>query len=732
MLKVSGAVLCALLVSTAVSSAVETKVWDQSDAQDFNRGTVKNLSIRNDGRLALATSAKELDSTPVPYLWALAQDRSGTVYYAGGAPTGATARVFRLRPGGKREVAAEIPGLEIHALAVDREDRVYAAVLPDAKVYRLTKDGKAELFFDPKCKYIWAMEFDRAGNLYVGTGDTGILYRVAPDGKATKFFDSEEAHVRSLLMEDSGDIVIGTEPSGLIIRVDSAGKAFVLYETSRREVTAVAKHGGVIFAASVGSKTAPPIVTGPAPVLPTGGTAPVTPAGTPRTGSAPPSLAPPVGSISAQIPGGSEIDRITKDGFAERIWQSSTDLAYAITFDADGKPLVGTGNKGVIYRLDSDQVWTQLLTTPPTQVTGFLPSGSGSAYVVTGNVGNLYSLGPGSETSGTLVSDVLDSREFTYWGKAHVTSEANGGSVTLETRSGNLNNPENNWSAWTPVALTPQGGSVKSPPARFLQYRLTLKSGASQSPEVSAVDIAYISKNVAPRVRAVEVAPLNYRQAPSGNSLERNVNAAGSPVSLTLPAVGQRRTNLPSQSTLEGAGAATLQYSKGFLTIRWNASDANDDSLLYKVELRCKSCGAWQTLKDKLVDRYYAFDTTAFSDGEYTARVTATDAPGNIPTEALTGSLVSDLFRIDNAAPEITDLKRSGTTVTFSAHDALSWISKAEYSIDGGDWTLLTPLDRVTDSQQLSYTFQTQAGKFVSVRVFDENDNVVVKQLAGQ
>lgn len=733
MTNVSGAIAGALLIifAAAPCTAVETRVWDQSDAQDFARGTAKNLSIRSDGRLMLATSMKELDSTSVPYLWALTKDSKGTVYYAGGAPTGATAKVFRLRPGGKREVAAEIPGLEVHALAVDRQDRVYAAVLPDAKVYRLTADGKPEVFFDPKCKYIWAMQFDRAGNLLVGTGDMGLLYRVSPDGKGTKFFDSEEAHVRSLLIEDSGDVIVGTEPSGLVIRINPEGKAFVLYETNRREVTAVAESGGEIYAASVASKTAPPIVTGPAPVLPSGN-APVTAAGAPRSGSAPPSQPPPVGSISAQIPGGSEVYRIGKDGFAERIWQSSSELAYAIAFDAAGKPLIGTGNKGTIYRLDSDGVSTQLLTTPPTQVTAFLPDGRGSAYVATGNVGNLYTLGPKADESGTLVSEVLDAHEFTYWGKAHVNSEPHGGTVTLETRSGNLNNPENNWSVWTAVALAPEGGAVKSPPARFLQYRVTLKGRGGSSPEVSAIDIAYLPKNVAPRLRAVEVAPLNYRQAPSGNSLERNVNAAGSPTSLTVPPVGQRRMNLPSQAALDAGSAATLQYSKGFLTIRWNASDANDDPMTYKLEICPKSSHAWQTLRDKSIDRYYAFDTTAFADGEYIARVTASDAPGNIPSEALTGSLESDTFRIDNTPPEITALARNGQQVSFTVRDALSWISKTEYSVDGSEWIPLTPTERVTDSQRLSYAFKAEAKQSVSVRVFDENDNVTVKQMAAQ
>ena len=74
----------------------------------------------------------------------------------------------------------DLVGLEVHALAIDSHDRVYAAVLPDAKVYRIDEKGKPELFFDAKCKYIWSMAFDRSGTLYVATGDAGVIYRVGP------------------------------------------------------------------------------------------------------------------------------------------------------------------------------------------------------------------------------------------------------------------------------------------------------------------------------------------------------------------------------------------------------------------------------------------------------------------------------------------------------------------------------------------------------------------------
>ncbi|MBV8831168.1 MAG: hypothetical protein JO108_18295, partial [Acidobacteriaceae bacterium] len=321
-------ILCA---APTVSLAVETHIWEQSDQAEFARGTPKNISIRSDGRLSLAPELKELDSTTVPYLWAVVQDSKGTLYYAGGAPTGATTKIFALPRGGKPRVAAELPGLEVHALAIDKQDRVYAAVLPDAKVYRI-ENGKPVLFFDPKCKYIWSMLFDRTGDLFLATGESGVVYRVPPDGKGVKFFETDETHARSMTIDEEGNLIIGTEPNGLIIRISPSGKGFVVYQAGKREVTAVAERQGVIYASAIGSKTGGASVVGNAPALPSS-QAPVTSTGAPRSGSAPPSLPPSVGSFSATVTGGSEVYRIAKDGFAERIWNSGTDLVYAIAFD---------------------------------------------------------------------------------------------------------------------------------------------------------------------------------------------------------------------------------------------------------------------------------------------------------------------------------------------------------------------------------------------------------------
>lgn len=727
--RIASALLLAA-TSASFSLAVDTHIWEQSDQGDFTRGTAKHLAIRSDGHITLSPAFTELDSTTVPYLWTIAQDSKGTLYYAGGGPTGATAKIFARSADGKCKSFAEVPGLEIHALAVDSSDRLYAAVLPDAKIYRIDKSGKSEVFFDPKCKYVWALAFDHSGNLYAATGDSGLIYKIPPDGKGVEFAKTDEAHARSMVIDDAGNLIVGTEPGGLIVRINPEGKGFVLFQTGKREVTAVAEHDGVIYAASEGNR--PPTVTGPAPVLPTNPAA-VSAAGAARVGTPPPATPPNVGSLNAAITGGSELYRINKDGSPEKVWESPSDLVYAIAFDPEGRPVLGTGNKGVIYRIDSEQLSTQLLDAPPTQVTAFLQGKNGVIYAATGNVGNLYSIGPGLSKTGTLDSDVLDTSEFAIWGKAHVTFKGDRGSVKLEARSGNLNDPQHDWSSWSNVAVTELGGQIEAPPARFLQYRLTLSSQPNNlSPEVSVIDIPYLPKNLAPKVRQIELAPFNYREAPSSSSLERTVMASGSPVSISVPAVGQRRSGT-SSSNLESAGAATLQYSKGYVTARWSASDPNSDSLQFKVELRGKNDSVWRLLKDKLTDHYYAFDTTSFPDGSYVLRVTASDAPSNPPRSALTSALESEPFLIDNTPPVIENIKLENEgarrTVRFAAKDALSWIDKAEYSLNGTDWITLEPVNKVTDSQSLNYQLTVDGTSLLSVRVFDENDNQVTKQL---
>jgi len=722
-------VFAALLCAAASVYAVETKTWQQSEMADFEKGTLTRLSLSSDGRLTLAPVVKEIFDPSVTFLWAVARDSKGNLYAGGGGLGGSKAKLLSVDASGKSRTVAELDGMAIQAIAIDRQDRVYAATSPDGRVYRVDTAGKSEVFYDPKAKYIWALAFAKSGDLFVATGDQGEIHRVTPSGSGSVFFKTEETHARSLAVDANDNLIAGTDPSGLILRITPAGQGFVLYQAPKREVTTVAvAPDGTIYAAGVGNKQAAAPPAPPAPVL-TPAPAPATGANVTIPANRTATTPPPTAIAAAAILGGSEIYRIQTDGYARRVWNHTQDVVYALAFDARGRALAGTGNHGAIYRIDSDHSYTRLLTVAPTQITNFCTSPDGRIFAVTGNIGKIVSIGPELETSGVLESDVLDAGAFSYWGR--LSSEGkNNGSVGFETRSGNLNRPQKNWSEWAKLS----SGRVTSPSARFLQYRATL-SGSS---ELTEVDVAYLMKNVAPVIEELETTPANYKfPAPAGAS------SALTPT-LNLPPLGRNRLPAPPSITGDSGSSPTLTWSKGQIGARWLAEDDNGDTLIFKVEIRGVSESTWKLLREKVRERYYSWDSTGFPDGKYVVRVTASDAPSNPPDQALTGSLESDPFLIDNTPPEITGLEgrvfvpisqtQNGPRieVRFHAKDALSNIGKAEYSVNGGEWLVVEPVTRLTDSSEEDYRVSIDRGQgetTIAVRVSDEYENQSVAKV---
>jgi hypothetical protein len=149
------------------------------------------------------------------------------------------------------------------------------------------------------------------------------------------------------------------------------------------------------------------------------------------------------------------------------------------------------------------------------------------------------------------------------------------------------------------------------------------------------------------------------------------------------------------------------------------------------VEIRGVNETAWKLLKDKVKEKYISWDSTAFPDGEYRLRITTSDLPSNTKEDALTGQLESEVLVIDNTPPRVTGLTaaRNGNRVEVKWHaaDALSVITKAEYSVDGGEWTVVDPVTKLSDSKELDYNLTladvTPGEHTIAVRVADEYDN---------
>ncbi|MGB8011654.1 MAG: hypothetical protein WCF68_08575 [Terriglobales bacterium] len=726
------ALLFAVTLST-FALAEGTRTWEQSKFDELIKGTAKGIALRSAGGLELAPAFKALATTPSTYIWAIASDAAGNVYAAAGSP----ARVYRIAPDGQIATIFEAQELQVQSLAVAKSGVVYAATAPDGKVYRLesAKGAKADAktpwnwtpYFDPGAKYIWDIVLDSAGALYVATGDHGEIYKVDNKGQHSLFFKSDEVHIRVLALDPKGNLIAGSDGSGLIYRIAPNGEAFVLYSAPKKEITALAiDNAGNIYAAAAGEKRPeggmPQMQMGITLAAPAQNAA--APGGNITITAAPAAATAPFPAPGLGATGGSEIYRIAPDGAPLRWWASREDLVYALAFDQHGRLVAGSGNRGHIFAINGADDFTDLIKASATQITAFAAAPGGGLYASGSNLGKIFVLGPGPELEGTYESDVFDAHVFSLWGRGSVRSAGN---MEFSARSGNVDNPDRNWSPWTRVDLA-GGSELKIPPARFVQWKAVLHAGNSTgnvAPRVDDVLLNYLPKNVAPEIDDITVQP-GYRYQPIPH------------VSGGEPTAGQTRFDPPP----------TALRDRDSIGIRWSAHDDNDDQLVYTVYYRGDNESHWLLLKANLSDRFYFFDASLLPDGGYTVKVIASDAPSHSPGEALYAERVSSRFEVDSTAPVIENLtaavegKDIGTQihVRFRARDSFSPIKRAEYSLDGGDWQFVEPVGQLSDSKTEDYDFRvsmpaaeaapgvmagdTANDHVVVVRAYDRFDNL--------
>ncbi|MGC2446473.1 MAG: hypothetical protein WA477_02435 [Candidatus Sulfotelmatobacter sp.] len=739
------AALSGLFLLFAVSSqslpaaAQGTRSWEQSKFEDLTKGNATGVAIRSAGGLELAPSFKLLYATPSTYIWAVAADDSGNVYAATGSP----ARVYRITPDGKSSIIFQPQELQVQALRVGPGGVIYAATAPDGKVYKIEhkagnsekrpeekstespqKDSKPALdaswssteYFSPGTKYIWDLALDKGGNLYIATGDHGEIFEVTPKGEHSVFFKSDETHIRALAVDAQGNLIAGTDGSGLVYRISPAGEGFVLYSAPKKEITALAlDHDGNIYAAGVGEKRAGSgiasaasmlmsIQSNPSPAPPTGGVT-MTPAPT----------AVPIGSfpVSTNPSGGSDVYRIAADGSPTRIWSSHDDLVYALAFDSQDRLLAGTGNRGHVFAISGPDDFSDLLKAPASQVTGFAQAPGGALYAATSNLGKMFVLGPGPEKEGSYESDVFDAKIFSRWGRAEFRGTGN---VDLLTRSGNVDNPDRNWSAWKKVDLN-KGAEMDAPAARYAQWKAVLHAGNTK-PMVDSVTLNYLSRNVAPEIEDVSVQTgVRYQPMPKSTGLSLGPDVSGS-------------------SGIHFDSPVPSTHDRDAIGVKWSAHDDNDDQLVYSVYYRGDGETRWLLLKDNITDKAYSFDASLLPDGGYTIKVVASDAPSHSPGEALTSSRETRRFEVDTTPPRVENLaasvEGSQIRVHFRAEDGFSDIKHAEYSVDAGDWKYVEPVGQLSDSKVEDYDFKVAlestkdaaSEHVVVVRVYDKYDNM--------
>ncbi len=653
------------------SSFALASVWtiDGTDSllRQLDHIEFENVSIHRQGTVTLAPAlvAKALGDAAA--VWQTATDRSGNVYVA----TGHQGRLFRLGRTGRPELVFDSGTGEILALTSDASGAVYFGTTPDAKVYRIRPGGKPELLCSTGENYIFSLlaaplSTSASTTIYAATGEHGKLLRITPDGRVTEIFTARQAHLTTLtwLVPDK-ELLVGTSPDGIVYRLSFAAGAArpdvsVLYDTPLNEVKAVAADaaGHVYIGANADDDT---------------------------------------DSDSTKA----GVFFVDQSGIRRWLWPAPDSTVFGLALaDSPGpsRLLVATGNKGMVYELDTLGRVSVRYRLKETQALCLTPLKSG-LRLGTGNPGKLYETSSTYADSGFITSAPHDCANPALFGTLSFRANVPAGTgLTFDTRSGNSEKPDSTWSQWSAAT---QG--ITSPSRRYIQWRCRLRTSfPNLTPELRRVDIYYRSANLAPVISKFDVPQPSLADAKNG-------------------------TNKPSRQ------------------VTWEATDPDSDTISFELFFRGETETSWQRMGREVTDSRFDLDTRSLPDGWYELKLVASDEPAQPAGAALTAEKVSRPFVIDNTAPAVSGVK-TGTPdsktglcrVSFSAQDAISPIAAARVSVNAGDWRTLEPVDRIFDSVAERFSAEVRLPSsvlglpsfVVSVWVADAQGNVAAARTA--
>jgi hypothetical protein len=698
-----------LLGAGTLQAKVET--WRQEGPGAFAKAHRDGIVVSDNGRVRLGHALAPLGALGVERVWDLARTREGILL----AATGDSGKVLgrEAKAGATWNVVYDSTDSQVLSLVVTPGGVSYAGTGPNGQVVNLTDPKHPASRPDPKVQYIWDLASDAEGNLLAATGPSGQLWKRSTDGKWTLLYDSKSSHLLCLAIGPDGSIYAGSDGEGLIYRVSRDGKATIIFDAPQSEIrtllwgadgalyagTAVEAGGGNSGRSSMFlAQGAPQLLDGPMSdrdggVLPTGrgdddvktATVQNPPGGT--GGARPPAGRPAQGGSATPRPitsGDNAVYRLDADGVPREVLRFKA-LVHALAW-VDDRLIVGTGPEGQLFEIrEHGHDTAPIAKLDSGQVLSLLAEPDGTLLLGTGDPGTVVRLSPGYAASGTLVSEIHDTKLVSRFGTLSWRAECPAGTaLVLQARSGNVGEPDETWSPWSAEQTDPAKALVACPAGRFLQYRAKLSTADPRhTPELRTVAINYRTANLAPEITRLEI---------------------------------------PDLSAADGAAKQSR------LNVRWDATDPNEDDLSYTLKVRKEGWPEWIRLDNEpLTEKTYAWDTTAFPSGSYRLKVTATDRPSNSADDALSRDRESLVFLVDHDSPSVTVTpKGAGASITLK--DSLTRLVKADYAIDGGSWTPIFPDDELFDSTDEKITLRIAEPKrgshLLMVRATDAAGNI--------
>ncbi len=672
-----------------------TKFLGDSSIKDFEKGKFNRIALDRNGHLSLSPQMKEVfHKADILYVWCLVEDSKGNIYFG----TGNKARIYRKTPKGKVELFYQFEtGISVTSLAIDSKDNIYACANPGNTIVKLKPNGSNRFLAKIKEKYIWKLKTDSRDNLYVATGNSAAIYQISPDETIQPIYKSkEESHFLALAVTPGGTVVFGSVGKGIVYKWDRrSNQVKVLYDTYENEIKdiLVDSRGDIYFATATKLPKTPPRTFNYTDTFR-------------RYGSAKANRSKLV-RRSKKIPLKNSIYKIPVEGGVQKLFTRDNTTFLALAMDKKGRLYAGTGDEGVIYKVNGVNDVSIFLKTKELQVLSLLNSQNDKLIVATGNVGKVLEVGLKFKNEGTYLSRVFDASGQALWGKiSWKVKNAPRNAIQLFTRSGNTSHPDKTWTSWSEGHSRHKGEIIKSPAARYIQYKVVFRSNALDgTPILKKVVLAYLLENRSPQIENIR--------------LKKEKNKS-------IPLIGPFSRSMPPS----------------VFTLTWEASDRDYDFLTYTVYFRSEDSDQWVLLKDKIYYKRFSFDSRRLSDGNYHYKVVATDEKSNGSKRAKTGFGTSSLFKIDNSPPKITNAKmiyeKGLYKIRGMAIDKYSVIKIIQYSLNSADWVYLGPQDLIYDSMEESFEIVIDPKKtplhkgknIIILRVADQFNNFTTHEVA--
>lgn len=696
--------------------AVIPRQWELRTKDDFLKGKLEGISVSFEGLLSLGPKEDNLEGPAEDFYLSFVLGPDGVGYLG----TGHGGKIFRVGKDGKAELYFQAQEMDVTCLAMDEKGVLYAGTSPNGKVYKITGKDQGTAFFNPEEKYVWDLAFTDDGFLMAAVGEAGGIYKINLQGEGQRVLKAEENHVLCLQKTREGDFIAGSGGVGVIYRLGADGRTTVLFESPFEEIKSLALDSdGNIYAACGGTPSRTRKEESPEPAVRLAAEVTVTASAAAPSSAA---AASPAAVSSGKEP--SALFRVRPDGIAKKLWESDDELIYSLLWRGEEKKLLfGTGSRGRIYAVDSDEKVSLLTQSASEQIYSLVPADT-RVYALADNPSRLTVLSPERRSSAEYVSDVLDTRTVSAWGRLEYDGQLLAGTtIQLQTRSGNSFEPNGMWSDWSPP-IQKKEEPILSPKARYLQFKILFRTQAGNvSPTLQRVSLFYLQANIAPVIQKLDLLPPNevYLKPPEQEEVIWGAEES---------AGGRERAAKEDQSLY----AAKKVERQGFQTITWEATDENEDRLLSTISIRKEGEDVWRVVKDGLSDSLFAFNTVSYPDGVYFIKLSASDLGSNPPGSELRAEKTSSPLVIDNSLPVIQGLSavRAGNSldVAFQAEDSFSSIREAQYLIRPGEWRVIFPTDGICDSRAESFKVRLPlaAGSenLIIVRVIDGHGNVGV------